>query len=202
MNVVGTRAAAGDDLGQLGVGTDWDPRRPALALAGARGALLGVGRQQRERAANQDVGLVVVLGDEVDLAGLARVDVDAAELVVGEVLAGGDLGNQRRGDRQAGAADLDHEIACGADERRAAEGVAGDHGDERDATSAAEELDVDRDLREAGRPERVQDARRPWRRSRRSGARCARRARRAGRGDAKPIGEDEPRLTVMSSPAT
>jgi hypothetical protein len=107
VDVVGARAATRDDGLEVRIGRD---RPPVVVLARARRPLVGVGGQERERAADHVVGLVVVLGDEVDLAGAPGVDVGAAELVVGEVLAGGDLGDQRRRDGQARAADLDDEV--------------------------------------------------------------------------------------------
>ena len=134
----------------------------------------------------------------------AGVDVDAAQLLEGDHLAGGHLDHQRRGDRQAGAAHLHHEVGVAAERndeppnesptitvasgtRRRRENRAVPGGTVHEALGAHRVGDAG----PAGLAE-VDD--------RVAGG--GRRARRAARALRAPICDEPPRFTVTSSPET
>ena len=113
-HVVALLGLDGHDLVQLGVGID-------VVVGGQAGRLFEIVRgQEAEQAAAEVDGLLVVLGDEVDHAGVRHVGVGAAECLGGDLLAGDLLDDLGPGDEHLGLAGLDDEVGQGRRVGRAA----------------------------------------------------------------------------------
>ena len=122
-----------DDLVELGVGID-------VVLGGhARRVFEVVRRQEAEQPAAEVEGLLVVLGDEVDDAGMGHVGVRAAERLGGDLLAGHLLDDLRPGDEHLGLARLDDEVGQG---RRVGGPAGAGAADQRDLRHGPGEHDV------------------------------------------------------------
>ena len=152
VHVVGALAAGGDEVGDARVGL-------RLLVVRGRREFPAVGGQVGEELLDQGDGFLLGVGGPVDLASAVEVDVDAAEVVEGDALAGGDFDDAGAGDVEVRAADLDDEVGVGGVEGGAAEGFADDGGGHRDAAAPSGGFEAGVDFGEALGAERVGQAR-------------------------------------------
>ena len=149
VHVVGALAAGGDEFGELRVGLG-----VVVTIELGRCLPAVVGEVGEERFEQGD-RLVFGFGDLIDLAGTIEVDVDPAQVLQRDSLAGGDFNYSRTGHRHRRSAHLHHEIGERTVERRTSERLAEDRRRQWNTPPPPSHLQTGRDFAEALGAERV-----------------------------------------------